>query len=102
MEALMMKGAKTLVDTCANVSPGEKVLIVTDFTKLRIADVPAAALMERRIEPVINVMTPRELDGQEPPDLTPKAMSEADVIFLSVSISMSSWKHRPSSSMEKR
>jgi leucyl aminopeptidase (aminopeptidase T) len=89
IETLMLKGAKTLVDTCAKVLPGEKVLIVTDYAKYRIAGVLASVMMERRIEPVISVMSPRELDGQEPPGLIVKTMSEADVIFLPVSVSIS-------------
>lgn len=89
IEALMMKGAKTLVDTCAKVKPGEKVLIVTDYARYRIANVLASVMLEQRIEPVICVMSPRELDGQEPPGLVSKAMPEADVIFLPVSISIS-------------
>lgn len=87
-EALMIRGAKVLVDICAGVKPGEKVLIVTDFEKLHIANVLASVLIERGNEPVISVMTPRELDGQEPPVLIRKAMPEADVIFLPVSVSI--------------
>ncbi len=88
-EVLMMKGARTVIDTCARVQPGEKVLIVTDFAKSHIAAVLASVLVERGIEPVMSVMTPRQLDGEEPPLLVKNTMAGADVILMPVSVSIS-------------
>lgn len=87
-EVRMMRGARTLVDTCANVSAGERVLIVTDTETTSVAKMLAAALVERDIEPVMCVMLPREMDGQEPPPLVASAMLEADVIFIPVAVSI--------------
>ncbi len=87
-EIKMMQGARTLVDTCANVTAGEKVLIVTDTETSNVAKVLAAAVAERGIEPVVCMMLPREMDGQEPPPLVAAAMLEADVIFIPVAVSI--------------
>lgn len=87
-EVLMMRGARKLLDTCLNVSAGEKALIVTDTDTINVARVLAAAFVERDIEPVTCVMLPRELDGQEPPLLVAATMLEADVIVIPVAVSI--------------
>jgi leucyl aminopeptidase (aminopeptidase T) len=63
----MARGAKTLLDTCVAVKPGETVLIVTDMVEFAIARVIAAAAVERGAETVVTVMQPRARAGQEPP-----------------------------------
>lgn len=87
-DLLMMRGARTLLDTCVAVKPGETVLIVTDMVKVRIAKVLAAAALEREAEPVLTVMKPRARAGQEPPKPIAEAMKQADVVFLPVSYSV--------------
>jgi leucyl aminopeptidase (aminopeptidase T) len=84
----MMRGARTLLDNCAVVKPGEKVLIITDNKLLKIGQVLAAATYERDAEPILTVIKPRETDGQEPPELVAEAMKYADVIFSPVSRSI--------------
>ena len=54
----MMKGAKKLVEVCGKVQPGEKVLIVSDFEKVSIAQAIAAAAHQRDAEVVISLMPP--------------------------------------------
>ncbi|MBW1696495.1 MAG: leucyl aminopeptidase [Deltaproteobacteria bacterium] len=87
-ELLMMKGARTLVDVCTKVTPGESVLIVTDMYKLAIGKVIAAVAMDRGAEPVIAVIKPRERNGQEPPEPVAEAMKKADVVFTPVAYSI--------------
>jgi len=84
----MMKGARTLVDDCASVKPDEQVLIITDTKLINIGQVLAAAVYERDAEPIITVIKPREMDGQEPPAPVAEAMKRADVIFAPVSRSI--------------
>jgi leucyl aminopeptidase (aminopeptidase T) len=84
----MMKGARTLLDACVAVKPGETVLIVTDMVKVNIAEVLAAAALERDAEPVLAVMKPRARAGQEPPRPIAEAMKSADVVLLPVSYSV--------------
>src|SRR5699024_11507241 len=78
---LMMQGAGRLMDVCAKVKKNEKVLIVTDYQKVSIAEVIASAAHERGADVVLTVMTKRELDGAEPPFHVAAAMKSSDVIF---------------------
>lgn len=87
-EIRMIRGAKTLVETCTKTKQGESVLIVTDSAMATIADVLAIAAYERDAEPTIAFMMPREFDGQEPPKPVAVAMREADVVFTPVSKSI--------------
>jgi len=87
-EVLMTRGARKLMETCARVKPEENVLIVTDFTQVRIAQVLAAAAYERGAEVIIAIMTPRKGHGQEPPVPIAEAMKKVDVIFTPVSYSI--------------
>jgi len=91
-DILMMKGAKILVDTCAAVVPDESVLVVTDMETIEVAKPLAAAAYERGAETVIAIMTPRAVDGQEPPRSIAAAMAQADVIFTPVKISITHTK----------
>ncbi len=85
---LMAKGARKLIETCAAVKPEENVLIVTDFRKVKIAEVLATVAYERGAEVMIVIMTPRKGHGQEPPVPIAEAMKKADVIFTPVSCSI--------------
>ena len=85
---LMQKGAKTLVDVSTKVKSGEKVLVVTDFTKLPIAEAIASVAQDREAEVMIMIMQPRQRAGQEPPQPVADAMKAADVVFVPVSYSI--------------
>ena len=91
-EVLMIKGARKLMETCARVKPEENVLIVTDFKRVKIAQVLATAAFERGAEVMIAIMTPRKGHGQEPPVPIAEAMKKADVIFTPVSYSITHTK----------
>jgi len=84
----MMKGARILAGTCANVGAGESVLIVADAPMMPIAEAVAAAVRERQAEPVIALMPTRTVDAEEPPRTIAAAMKSADVIFSAVSVSI--------------
>jgi len=77
----MIKGVKTLLDKCANVKAGEKVLIVADTDNIRIAELIATAAIERNAEAVVCIMTPRKAHGENPPETIVSAMMKADVVF---------------------
>lgn len=84
----MYAGAHRILDVCAGLKPGEKVLILTDFLKESIALVLASAAMAMGAEPVIMVMPPREVDGQEPPETVAMAFKKADLILTPVAKSV--------------
>jgi len=83
-----IRGARTIVETCAGVQPGETVLVVTDTDMVRIAEVLAMAVRERDAEPVIAVMIPRKGDGEEPPACIAEAMKKVNVTLSPVSTSI--------------
>jgi leucyl aminopeptidase (aminopeptidase T) len=86
----MMKGARTVVEVCASVRPGESVVVVTDSASLEVADaIAAAASAIPDVDVVVTVMPPRDVDGAEPPRAVVEAMKTADVLILPVSYSIS-------------
>jgi leucyl aminopeptidase (aminopeptidase T) len=89
----MLKGARNIVTTCANVQQGEDVLIVTDTTKVSLAEVLAVAAQERKAEVTIAIMGVRKL-GQEPPKPVISAMMAADVIITPTEVTMYHTKAR--------
>lgn len=80
---MMAKGAGTVVNRCAQVKAGETVLIVTEASRMSIAECLAEAVCAAGAQPVLSVILPRERDGQEPPECVAAAMKAADV-FLCV------------------
>lgn len=87
-EALMMQGARTIMDNCVSLKAGETVLIVTDMVQEKIARVLACAAVERGAEVVVSVMKPRKRAGEEPPKLIAESMKHADVVLIPVSYSV--------------
>lgn len=87
----LIEGARKVVRVCARVQRGEKVVVVTDTAavSLTVADALAAAALEITPEVVTTIMTPREVDGDEPPAVAAAAMQAADVALLPVSYSIS-------------
>lgn len=57
--ALLARGARTVVEVCAGVRPGEQVLVVADAGMDRIAQAVAAAVFAAGAEPAIATITPR-------------------------------------------
>ena len=55
-DLLMTKGARTLVDACTKVKPGETVLIVTDLHKIDIGKAIAGVAMDRDAEVIITII----------------------------------------------
>lgn len=84
----MIKGARVLVDTCANVQPGEQVAIVTDYNKVKIAEAVTTAVLERGAEPVLMIMAPRTTHGEDPPASIAEALTKVDVVFAPTTYSL--------------
>jgi leucyl aminopeptidase (aminopeptidase T) len=83
-----IRGARTIVETCAGVKPGEIVLIITDTNMVEIAEVLAMAVRERDAEPILAIMIPRKGHSEEPPACLAEAMKKADVVLTPVSTSI--------------
>jgi leucyl aminopeptidase (aminopeptidase T) len=87
-QVLMARGARTLARVCAQVKPGEKVLVVTEPEMVPIAEAVAAAAHAEGGEVVTMVCEPRRAHGQEPPVAAAAAMRASDVIFTPVRTSI--------------
>lgn len=84
----LVRGARTLVETCAAVKRDERLLVVTDVGRpFSVAE--AIALAGEHVGAVVTtvIMQP-VVTGQEPPDTVRGAMMEADVILAPVSGSL--------------
>ena len=79
----MSRGASKVVNTCMKVQPGEQILIVTELSRLSIAQALAAEVYRVGAEPAMCIMEPRTQDSQEPPKEIAAAMLASDG-FLSV------------------
>jgi len=87
-EVLMTRGAKKIVEYCANVQPNERVLIVTDYNMQLIAKKMAEACYCITDQVSVVSMPPREVDGQQPTQCVVEAMAGADVMFMPVTRSI--------------
>lgn len=87
-EALMLQGARKVLDECVGLKEGETVYIVTDMVKEGIGQALAAAAVERGAEVVLSVMKPRKRAGEEPPKVIAAGMKQADVVLIPVSYSV--------------
>lgn len=58
-------------------------MIITEESKLSIAEAVAAAVYRVGGHPILTVMEPREQDSQEPPKTIAAAMKESDA-FISI------------------
>jgi leucyl aminopeptidase (aminopeptidase T) len=84
----LLDGARTAIKTCLNVKPNEKVLILTDTGRNpSIAKALFEAAIEANSNPVITVMTRRNI-GEEPPPHVVEAMKASDAIACPTSTSM--------------
>ncbi len=77
-------GLKKLVEVNGRVKKNEQVVVVTDETRLEMAQKVGAAAANCGAEVVICFMRSRERDGQEPPETVAAAMKNADIIFTPV------------------
>ena len=83
-EVMMARGAKKIVEYCADVKPAERVLIITDFHTQDCAECVARAAYTITDQVSVITMPPREVDGQQPTECVVAAMAGADVMFMPV------------------
>lgn len=73
--------AKRVLRTCLGAKAGERVLVVTDDSRLSIGQGIYMAAQELGCEAMLMVMAPREVSGQEPPAAVASAMGQADIVI---------------------
>ncbi len=78
----LAKGAKKIVEVCANIKKGENVLIITDNgISPKIAEALAIASTAAGGNVSVIITSPGKNPGEEPNKIIAAAMSEADMIF---------------------
>lgn len=84
----MLKGSARILDVCAALRPGERVVIVSDFRQDALAEALAGAAHARGADVVVTTMAPRTNDGEEPPQAVANALDGADLAISVVSTSI--------------
>jgi 2,5-dihydroxypyridine 5,6-dioxygenase len=77
-----LEGARVIVERCANVDSDDHVAIVGDWRSVDVAERLAAAVWTLDADASILLMSPRDEDGNEPPEPIAVAMREATVVIL--------------------
>ncbi|MFH1087206.1 MAG: hypothetical protein V1737_01305, partial [Chloroflexota bacterium] len=80
----LVKGARLIVETCARIKPGERVLVVADDEAFptRMGGIVADVAGSTGAEAVLMVTKPREASGgQEPPAAVAAAMKTVNAVF---------------------
>jgi leucyl aminopeptidase (aminopeptidase T) len=94
----LQRATETVVGSCLGVAPGEDVVIVVDQTTRALGDALREAAAARGGEPVLCVMEPREVDGQEPPAAVAAALAAATVFIAPTRRSLSHTRARKAAS----
>lgn len=73
--------SQNILRDCLDAKPGEEVYIVTDDSRVEIAQALYEGAKNLGCEAMVTVMKERELNGQEPPKAIAQAMKAADIVI---------------------
>jgi len=94
----LQRAVETVVGPCLGVKAGEDVVIVVDRTTRALGDALRDAAAALGAEPVLTVMEPRDVDGQEPPAAVAAALAAARVFIAPTRRSLSHTRARKTAS----
>jgi leucyl aminopeptidase (aminopeptidase T) len=94
----LQRAVETGVGQCLGIQPGEDVVIVVDRTTESLGAALREAAKRLGAEPVVTVMEPREVDGQEPPRAVAAALAAAHVFIAPTRRSLSHTRARKAAS----
>ena len=94
----LQRAVETVVGPCLGVKEGEDVVIVVDRTTERLGAALRDAAANLGAEPVVTVMEPRDVDGQEPPAAVAAALAAARVFIAPTLRSLSHTRARKAAS----
>ena len=92
------RASETVVGPCLGVQSGEDVVIVVDSATRTIGEALLAAVTAAGGEPVLTVMEPRAVDGEEPPAAVAAALAAARVFIAPTRRSLSHTRARKAAS----
>ena len=84
----LLKGARIAVETCMSVKSGERVLVVTDHPRRKIAETLLEAARIVGAKTMLICMPTGTKHGGEPPKLVADAMRTVDVVFAPTTYSL--------------
>lgn len=96
-DELRKAARRTLLD-CMGVRAGETVTVVTDNYVRAVGEALAREAGELGADPVLAVMKPRGVSGQEPPAPVAALMRESEVLLLATKASLSHTRARKAAS----
>jgi leucyl aminopeptidase (aminopeptidase T) len=94
----LQRAVEAVVGPCLGVTAGEDVVIVVDRTTQAIGDALRDAAAALGAEPVMTVMEPRAVDGEEPPAAVAAALAAARVFIAPTRRSLSHTRARKAAS----
>jgi leucyl aminopeptidase (aminopeptidase T) len=94
----LRRAVETVVGPCLGVGRGENVVIVADRTTETLGEALRDAAARLGAEPVLAVMEPRDVDGQEPPAAVAAALAAAQVFVAPTRRSLSHTRARKAAS----
>lgn len=79
----LVKGARLIVETCAGIKPGEKVLVIADDKAypMQMGVLVMDIANSIGAEAIMAVMEPRKVSGQEPPHAVAAAMAAVNAVI---------------------
>src|SRR5687767_1286103 len=94
----LQRAVETVVGPCLGLRAGEEVVIVVDRTTEALGAVLRDAAARIGAEPVVTMMQPRAVDGQEPPATVAAALAAARVFIAPTRRSLSHTRARKAAS----
>ena len=94
------RAVRAVVRDCLAVQPGEEVLVICDSGTKAVGEALRAEGEAVGADSVLCEITPREVDGTEPPRSVAAAMKEADVVLAPTTASLSHTAARRKASAE--
>ena len=90
--------ARRTLSDCMGVRAGEVVTVVTDDVVRAVGEALAREAAELGADPILNIMKPRRVSGEEPPEPVAALMRESRVLLLATKASLSHTRARKAAS----
>jgi aminopeptidase len=87
LERGLLRASSIVIKNCLGIKAGEKVVVVTD-EPCRVVGVSIWTALRKNNDAILLEIVPREIHGEEPPDIVADALSECDVFIMPTSRSL--------------